>query len=119
VVEEPSVDVQDATKTSVAVRAFRGSRRAAVYQEHVVPERAFARMLAAGRRHRLPLLSSLQPHAAHELDQDQAHQLSNEIEAVRGAPDLHDLDQHLAGIADLARWCARSREQSWLTIVGR
>ena len=107
-------------KDGVRVRAFRGNRRAAVYQEHVVPERAFARMVAAGRRHRLPLLSSLQQHAAaDELDQDQAHQLSNEIEAVRGAPDLHDLDQHLAGVADLARWCARSREQSWLTIVGR
>jgi len=76
-------------------------------------------MVAAGRRHRLPLLSSLQQYATDELDQDQARQLSNEIEAVRGAPDLHDLDQHLAAIADLARWCARSREPSWLTIVGR
>ena len=106
-------------KDGVAIRVFRGSRRAAVYQEHVVPERAFARMLAAGRRHRLPLLSSLQQHTADQLDQDQARQLSNEIEAVRGAPDLHDLDQHLAAVADLARWCARSREQSWLTILRR
>jgi hypothetical protein len=82
-----------------------------------MPENVFASMLKAGRRYKLPLLSSLNQHQAAELDQDQAHRLSNEVETVLAAPEFYELDQDLAKIADLARWCARSRQRSWLTIL--
>jgi hypothetical protein len=101
----------------VRIRAFRGSRRAADYLEHEMPESAFASMLKAGRRYKLPLLSSLHQHQPAELDQDQARRLSNEVETVMATPELHELDQDLARVAELARWCARSRQRSWLTIL--
>jgi hypothetical protein len=74
-------------------------------------------MLRAGRRYKLPLLSSLRQHQVAELDKDQAHRLSSEVETVLAAPEFHELDEDLARIADLARWCARSRQRSWLTIL--
>jgi hypothetical protein len=106
-------------RARVRVRAFRGSRRAADYLEHEMPENVFACMVKAGRRYKLPLLSSLHQHQPAELDKDQAHQLSNEVETVLAAPEFHELDQDLARIAAVARWCARSRQQSWLTIISR
>ena len=106
-------------RARVRVRAFRGSRRAADYLEHEMPENVFVCMLKAGRRYKLPLLSSLYQHQAAELNKDQAHQLSNEVETVLAAPEFHELDQDLARILDVARWCARSRQRSWLTISSR
>jgi hypothetical protein len=52
-----------------------------------------------------------------ELEKHQAHRLSSEVETVLAAPEFHELDEDLARVADLARWCARSRRRSWLTIV--
>jgi hypothetical protein len=51
----------------VEIRAFRGSRRAPVYREHVLEQRRFRQILAAGERHGLDLLSSLDPNGPHEL----------------------------------------------------
>ena len=100
----------------VRVRAFRGSRRAADYVEHEMAEKPFACMLKAGRRYKLPLLSSLDRHQGTELDKNQAHQLATEVETVLATPEFHELGDDLARIAQIARWCARSRQRSWLTI---
>lgn len=80
-------------------------------------ESLFASMLKAGRRYKLPLLSSLAQHEGTELDQDDARRLANEVETVLGTPGFHEFDHDLARIAHIARWCARSRRRSWLTII--
>jgi hypothetical protein len=100
------------------VRAFRGSRRASVYREHVLGHETFARMLERGRELGLPLLSALDEYGRHELDMDQARQLAEEIEAVR-AGESDELAHDLDSIASVARWCADAPERdSWLTIIG-
>jgi hypothetical protein len=102
----------------VEVRAFRGTRRASVYREHVVPERAFARILAAGTARGLSLLSSLDRHGRRELDKATARRLAEEATELRVSGELPDLDRELTAVAEVARWCAHSSNASWLRIEG-
>ena len=67
---------------AVEIRAFRGSRRTSVYREHVLSERAFAQILAAGERKELALLSSLDQYGHHELDKRKAAQLADDVKPV-------------------------------------
>ena len=76
---------------AVEIRAFRGSRRASVYREYVLSERAFAQILAAGERKELALLSSLDQYGHHELDKRKAAQLADEATRIRTSGELLDL----------------------------
>ncbi len=102
----------------VEIRAFRGTRRASVYREHVLFEKAFARILGVGEREGLPLLSSLHPYGPRELDKSEAQQLADEATKIRAGAELPDLDPDLVAIAEVARWCAHASGESWMKIEG-
>ncbi|HZO96932.1 MAG TPA: hypothetical protein VFB42_06135 [Gaiellaceae bacterium] len=101
---------------AVAVRAFRGSRRASVYREHVLAAEAFARILATGRRAGLALLPSLDRRGRRELDKREAARLAAELTTVRASGELLDLDADLTAVAEVARWCAHAPRGSWLRV---
>ena len=86
---------------SVAIRAFRGTRRSSVYREHVLDEAAFERIAAEWPQ---------------EFDQAGARRLAEELTALRASAALLDLDDDVTAIAELARWCARAGGDGWLLI---
>lgn len=102
----------------VEIRAFRGKRKASVYREHVLPVARFGRILEVANREGLTLLAWLEPHGQHELGKEEARQLADEATAIRASGALPELDDDLTAIAEVANWCARSREDSWLRIEG-
>jgi hypothetical protein len=101
---------------AVEVRAFRGTRRASVYREHVLPERDFARIVAAGAARGLQLLSSLDRHRPYELDKASAKRLADEVTDLRISGELPDLDADLTAVIEVARWCAHASDDSWWRI---
>ena len=103
---------------AVEVRAFRGTRRASVYREHVLPENDFVRILAAGTARGLTLLSSLDQHGPQELDKTSAKRLAEEATDLRMSGELPDLDGDLVAMVEVARWCAHASDDSWLRITG-
>jgi hypothetical protein len=102
----------------VEFRAFRGDRRASVYRQHVVDRGAFRRLLETASRRRLPLLASLSTRGRRELQKDEAGRLAVEVSSLQADVELPELDRDLALIAELARWCARTRGQAWLSVSG-
>jgi hypothetical protein len=106
----------EARGDAVAVRAFRGTRRTSVYQEHVVDARSFRRIVETAERKELPVLSSLDGRGAREVDKHAAHRLADELTQLRRGGELLELDDELVAIAAVASWCARSRERAWLRI---
>src|SRR5262245_51427486 len=103
---------------AVEVRAFRGTRRASVYRDHVLSETDFARILAAGAARGLALLSSLDRHGSLELDKASARRLAEEATDLRISGELPDLDGDLIAMIEVARWCAHASDASWLRIGG-
>jgi hypothetical protein len=101
----------------IEIHAFRGTRRASVYRVHALGDGEFSRILAAGTRNGLRRLASLDPRRPHELDKSTAKQLAEEASTLRASAELPDLDHELTAIAEVARWCARSPNQSWLRIA--
>jgi hypothetical protein len=101
---------------TVAIRAFRGTRRTSVYREHVLGEDVFGRIVAAGGRGSLPIVASLGV-GRRELRKEAAHRLADELYRLRAGGDLLDADDDLVAAAEIASWCARSREDAWLRIV--
>ena len=106
---------------SVEIRAFRGTRR---YVRLPRPRRSasgrFERILAAGERNGLALLATLDRRGPHELDKRRARaRWRPEATSLRISGELPDLDDDLTEIAEVARWCARASEGSWLRIEGR
>ena len=104
---------------AVEVRAFRGTRRKAVYCGHRLSDENFGRIHEAATARGLTLLASLDPGEPHELDKDGAHQLAEEMTDVRRSGEVPDLDEDLTAITEVARWCARATESSWLKIDAR
>jgi hypothetical protein len=100
----------------VEIRAFRGTRRASVYREHVLSEQVFARMLEVGERRGLSLLSSIDQQGPHELDKQTARRLAEEATSLRVSGELPDLDDDLIAVCELARWCARAPDGSWMRV---
>ena len=98
----------------VGIRAFRGSRTSAVYREHVLAESSFERILDVAEQQGLPALAELE--AMTEVDKRQARRLADEVTEIRVGAALPDLDEELAALAELARWCGRSRQDAWLTV---
>jgi hypothetical protein len=97
-------------------RAFRGTRRSSTYREHAVTAAAVELIREAAARERLPLLAFLDEC---ELDKDDAKRLADEATLLRAEASLLELDADLTAIAEVANWCARSREGSWLRITRR
>jgi hypothetical protein len=86
---------------SVAIRAFRGTRRSSVYREHLVDDAAYERIAAGWPQ---------------EFDKAGARRLAEELTALRASAALLELDDELTAIAELARWCARPGGDGWLRI---
>jgi hypothetical protein len=101
----------------VELRAFRGSRRSSVYRAHVVDEADFARIVEAARRRRLVALAALA--AAHRLGKQEARALADDVDELRAAVELPELDGELTAIAEVARWCSRAGAEAWLTVERR
>ena len=100
----------------VEIRAFRGTRRASVYREHVLADGAYDRIVAAAARRGLALLPSLARGEPHELDKRSSRRLAGETTDVRMSGELPELDRDLVAIVEVARWCARSPGDAWLRI---
>jgi hypothetical protein len=106
----------------VEVRAFRGTRRSSVYRSHLLSAKAFARIRAAGERKGFPLLSclsSLGQSGHHDLNKKGAREMADEATSIRSSGDLPELDDDLTAIAEVARWCARASDDSWMKIEGQ
>jgi hypothetical protein len=102
----------------VELRAFRGTRRTSTYREHTLSGSAFGRILATAAARGLSQLGSLDVRGSQELDKVGAQRLAEEATEVRMSALLPDLDGDLVAIVEVARWCARASEDSWLTIRG-
>ena len=109
---------ESATREAVQIRAFRGTRKASVYRELVLPESSFLRILLAGRRQGLALLASFDRAGPHELGKADARRLADEATRIRSSAELPELDGELTALAEVARWCARARDEAWLRIEG-
>jgi hypothetical protein len=103
---------------SVAIRAFRGTRKASVYREHLIPHASFARIAAVGEREGLGVVSSLRRRAPQRLDKRRARRLAEEATAMRSTGELADLDDDLTAITEVARWCARAAGDAWMSFEG-
>jgi hypothetical protein len=87
-----------------------------VYRDYTLPRAALERIVKAGRRAALPLLGTLDADHTPELDKRAARRLAEEASQLRTAATLLELDDDLTAIAEVANWCARSRENAWLRI---
>lgn len=103
----------------VEFRAFRGTQRSAVYRSHVVAAPAAGRIVSAASQEGLPVLAQLQTDRASELEPAAARLLANELSELRSRALLLDLDSDLIALAEVANWCARSRERAWLRVEPR
>jgi hypothetical protein len=99
---------------TVDIRAFRGSRKASVYRDHVLGEERFARVVATAAEQGLTVLGSLDEHGPRELDKAASMRLAEELTQLRSSGALVELDDDLVAIAELARWCAHAGEDAWL-----
>ena len=101
----------------VEFRAFRGSQRSSVYRSHVVAASALMRIVQIAAQEHLPLLGQLEVGQRLELEPGPARQLAQEVGRLRSRAVLLELDADLTGIAEVANWCARSREKAWLIVT--
>ena len=86
-----------------------------MYRECVVPATVFRRLLELGASNGLRSLASLDVPGPHTLDKNHARKLARDVAAIEAAVPS---EPELAAIAEIARWCARATDTSWLTIVG-
>lgn len=102
----------------VEIRAYRGSRRASIYDEHAMPEDLFARLTLIASAYKLHQLSALDPYGPTELNREQARRVSEEAAFV--AQTLNDplLAPHLEAVQRVADYCWKHSGESWLVIEG-
>ena len=103
-------------KEQVEARAFRGTRKKSVYRSHPLPADSVARIASAGRGSGLALVASLDS-ADVQVQKEDARRLADELSELRLGVQLLDLDEDIVVLAELARFCARSRRGSWLTLT--
>lgn len=103
----------------VELRAFRGTRRSSVYRSHTLTRQALERIVEAARVAGLPVLSGLDPTRQHELGKLESRRLAEEASQLRASAVLLDLDADLTAAAQVANWCARAGERSWLRVQRR
>ena len=89
-----------------------------MYRVHALRQGALRRIVDAAARRGLPRLGSLDPYRPHKLDKTTAKQLADEATRLRASAELPDLDADLVAIAEVARWCSRASNGSWLRIDG-
>ena len=100
----------------IEFRAFRGTQRSSVYRSYEVDLDVFERILGAARREGQPGLAALRVEGSADLEPAVARQLAAELAQLRASAVLLDLDPVLVALAEVANWCARSREKAWLRI---
>lgn len=100
------------------IQAYRGSRALSVRREHSVPERLFTRMLSLASAYELHLLPTLDPYGPFELSKAQAWTLAEEVAFLKPVINDELLLPHFDALHELAVWCARSAEDSWIRIEG-
>jgi hypothetical protein len=100
----------------VELRAFRGTRRSSVYRSHTLTRQALERIVEAARAEGLPELGGLDPARQHELGKREARRVAEEASQLRASARLLDLDGDLTATAEVANWCARAAERSWLRV---
>jgi hypothetical protein len=105
-----------AVSSFVEFRAFRGTRRSSVYRRHAIPRQSLERIVEAARAGGLPVLGGLDPAKQHELGKRDARRLAEEASQLRASAVLLELDSDLTAAAEVANWCARAGERSWLRI---
>ena len=76
----------------------------------------FERIVGAARREGQPGLAALRVEGSADLEPAVARQLAAELAQLRASAVLLDLDPVLVALAEVANWCARSREKAWLRI---
>lgn len=103
----------------VELRAFRGSRRSSVYRAHVIDASDFARIVESAHGHRLAALAALGAQQAHRLGKQEARTLADDLDELRAAVELPELDGDLTALAEVARWCSRAAAEAWLTVERR
>jgi hypothetical protein len=101
---------------TVELRAFRGTQRSSTYRQHALAITDFIRIRDTARSIGLPVIGSLDPHRVDRLDKEAAWRVAEEATRLRLGSKLLDLDDHIAAIASLARWCAQPGG-AWLTIA--
>ena len=114
-----AVPTSDPDVEEVEFRAFRGTQRSSLYRSHVIAATALARVVRTASQERLPLVARLQTNDATELEPTAARLLASELNELRSRALLLDLDADLVALAEVANWCARSREKAWLRIGPR
>jgi hypothetical protein len=87
-----------------------------VYRGHVLESEDLDRIAEAGRRAGFDLVASLSS-SPNELGKENARRLATELSELRVGAELLDLDDDLTALAELARFCARTRGRAWLTLV--
>jgi hypothetical protein len=100
----------------IEARAFRGTRKKSVYRGHALAADDLARIVEVGQRSGFALVASLASLPL-ELDKEDALRLAAELSELRLGAELLDLDGDLTALAELARFCARTRGGAWLTLV--
>jgi hypothetical protein len=101
----------------VEIRAHRGSRRASIYDEHVMPEDLFARMVSLASADKLHQLSSLDPYGPTELTPSRPGGLQKRL-LHRPSRERPAAEPHLTAIRRVADSCLTHSGDSWLLIEG-
>jgi len=84
----------------------------------VVPERLFERILLLASAYDLHVLPATDQYGPHELSQQQAATVAEELTFLQPVVNDAALAPHLKALRELALWCARSGESSWMHIEG-
>ena len=102
----------------VEIRAYRGSRRASTYDEHVMPEGLFTRLGLLASAYKLHQLSALEPYGPTELNKEQARRVAEEVRFIARVVDDRLLAPHLAAVQRVADYCWKHSGEGWLIIEG-
>lgn len=102
----------------VEVRGYRGSRRASTYDEHVMPEALFGRLVLIAKAYSLHQLSNLDPYGPTELNPEQARRVADESAFIAGVVNDPLLAPHAEAVQRVADYCWKYSGESWLVIEG-
>lgn len=102
----------------VEIRAHRGSCRASMYDEHVMPEDLFERLVSLAQAYKLHQLSALDPYGPTELSPEQARRIAEEVRFIAEVVTDPLLAPHLVAVRRVADYCWQYSGESWLRIEG-
>ena len=102
----------------VEFRAHRGSRQASTYDEHVMPEALFTRLVLLASAYTLHQLPALNAYGPTELNREQARRVSQEARFIAEVVNDPLLAPHLAAVQRVADQCWKHSGEAWLIIEG-